>query len=351
MTILRSYMQSRIPPLRHKRRIHVNLFMVLRALGTAAIVSLLMAPAFAEDMPSLRAEVSVNADTVSLKDLVENLPMDMQDRPLFRSPALGENGTIQAFRVTEALRKMGLEKLDLRGRSQVFIIRPVRHITTSDIETAVKQALERRYGVNAGYGAIVFDNSAPTMMVEATKSDAVLVENLSYDARSKRISAQLRIETESMAPLKVTGVYIETVEVPVLNRSVNRNDTIQPSDYTFERRARDTIPGDAALEMKPEGLIARRSLITGSILRSGDVSKPEAVAKGDVVTILYEVPGLMLTMRGRASDAGAKGDVISVQNPQSKKIIQATITGPGQVSVSQAPLNPAKLASATLPKR
>jgi flagellar basal body P-ring formation protein FlgA len=353
MTILRSYLQSRIPPLRQKRHVDLNLFMVLRALGTAAIVSLLMAPAFAQDMPRLRSEVNVHADTISLKDLVENLPQTLQDRPLFRSPALGENGTIQAFRIAESLRKMGIENVDMNGRSQVYIIRPAKHITSSDIETAIKQALERRYGINASFGAIVFDNIAPTLMIETTKPDAVLVENLSYEARSKRVSAQIRMNMDNAAPLRITGIYVETVEVPVLNRSVNRNDAIQPSDYTLERRARDTLPADAALEIKPDGLIARRSLVGGSILRSGDVSKPEAVAKGDVVTILYQTPGLMLTMRGRAVDAGAKGDVISVQNPQSKKIIQGTIIGPGQVSVSQglmqqAANNPAKLASAAL---
>jgi flagella basal body P-ring formation protein FlgA len=55
------------------------------------------------------------------------------------------------------------------------------------------------------------------------------------------------------------------------------------------------------------------------------------------VTIVYEVPGMTISMRGRASDAGALGDTIAVVNPQSKKTLQGQVVAPGKVSVS-APL-------------
>jgi flagella basal body P-ring formation protein FlgA len=46
---------------------------------------------------------------------------------------------------------------------------------------------------------------------------------------------------------------------------------------------------------------------------------------------------MMLTMRAKASDGGARGDTISITNPQSKKALQAVIVGPGRVSVNAAP--------------
>ena len=54
---------------------------------------------------------------------------------------------------------------------------------------------------------------------------------------------------------------------------------------------------------------------------------------GDLVTIVYEAPGLLITLRGKANEAGAMGDVVSVTNPQSKRVLQAKVTGPGRVSV------------------
>jgi flagellar basal body P-ring formation protein FlgA len=64
------------------------------------------------------------------------------------------------------------------------------------------------------------------------------------------------------------------------------------------------------------------------------------------VLIVYETPGLALSLRGKANEAGAVGDVIAVQNLQSKRVLQASIVGPGRVSVSQA--LPGRLAQSTV---
>ena len=45
--------------------------------------------------------------------------------------------------------------------------------------------------------------------------------------------------------------------------------------------------------------------------------------RNETVTINYEVPGIMLTVRGKALEAGADGDVISVLNIQSNRTVQA----------------------------
>jgi flagella basal body P-ring formation protein FlgA len=39
-------------------------------------------------------------------------------------------------------------------------------------------------------------------------------------------------------------------------------------------------------------------------------------------------------MRGKAIDAGSEGDTVSVMNLQSKRTVQGTVVGPGQVSMS-----------------
>ena len=54
------------------------------------------------------------------------------------------------------------------------------------------------------------------------------------------------------------------------------------------------------------------------------------------MTIVYEAPGITLTLRGQAQDSGALGDTINVLNVQSKRAVQGVVSGPGRVTVTAA---------------
>jgi flagella basal body P-ring formation protein FlgA len=62
--------------------------------------------------------------------------------------------------------------------------------------------------------------------------------------------------------------------------------------------------------------------------------KPQLVERSESVTIVYQAPGLMLAVRGKASEGGTEGDMIDVVNLQSKRTIRATVIGRGQVAVT-----------------
>ena len=72
-------------------------------------------------------------------------------------------------------------------------------------------------------------------------------------------------------------------------------------------------------------------------MHDADLTKPAVVQRNDTVTLIYEAPGLTLTLRGQAQDAGALGDTISVINSQSKRIVQGVVSGPGRVTVTPTP--------------
>ena len=56
--------------------------------------------------------------------------------------------------------------------------------------------------------------------------------------------------------MRIGGAAIELVEVGVLNRSLNRGETIQAADLAIERRPREGLPGDlqadAASSRRPD---------------------------------------------------------------------------------------------------
>jgi flagella basal body P-ring formation protein FlgA len=85
------------------------------------------------------------------------------------------------------------------------------------------------------------------------------------------------------------------------------------------------------------GQVAQRPLSAGAVLRSGDVAPPDLVARGDSVAIVFETPGVSLSLRGIANESGRLGASVSVTNAASKKVLQAVVIAPGRVSVGPAP--------------
>jgi flagella basal body P-ring formation protein FlgA len=81
------------------------------------------------------------------------------------------------------------------------------------------------------------------------------------------------------------------------------------------------------------GLAARHDLRPDQPLHSADLMKPEIIARNDTVTIVYQAPGITLTLRGQAQEAGALGDTIKVLNVESKRPVVGVIIAPGRVAV------------------
>ncbi len=302
------------------------------------------APAPVVRRPYLHAELTLSRDLVTFGDLIAGLPAQDAATPAFRAPALGETGTIQVSRVIEAARAGGVIQepgdIDQQGLAQIVVTRAARRITALDIDAAVKAGLAERFGVDGRPFALALDGGAPSLAVEPELTGDVSVTDLSYDPRSRRIQARLAVPGSSalrLKPVRIVGQLVETVEVVVPRRTIARGETLTKADVMLERRPRDGQSVELIADLLGAvDKVARRALLAGAPLRNGDVQREEIVGRGSLVTIVYEGPGLLITMRGKAGEAGAMGDVVSVSNPQSKRVLQGTITGPGRVSVKPA---------------
>jgi flagella basal body P-ring formation protein FlgA len=290
----------------------------------------------------LKPDLTLSRDIVGFGDLITGLSPQDAALPAFRAPALGDTGTIQVARIVDAAVKHGLlrdaQDLDSQGVAQVVVTRAARRITGLDVEAAVKAALLERFGVDGRAFALLLDGGAPSVVVEPELTGDLAALDLNYDARTRRVTGRLTMPGSAatrLKPVRVSGQLVETAEVVVPLRTIARGETLRPSDVTIERRPRDAQFNDVLGEMKAAiGKVAKRTLVAGSVLRSGDVQREEVVGRGDIVTIVYEARGIAISLRGRANEAGAIGDTIAITNIQSKRVLQGTVTGPGRVNVS-----------------
>ena len=81
------------------------------------------------------------------------------------------------------------------------------------------------------------------------------------------------------------------------------------------------------------GLAPRRPLAKGQPIFLADLERPVLVRRGASVTMALAMPGLALTAEGIAMAPAAMGERIRVLNPSSKMLVEAEVTGPGEVRV------------------
>jgi flagella basal body P-ring formation protein FlgA len=77
-----------------------------------------------------------------------------------------------------------------------------------------------------------------------------------------------------------------------------------------------------------------RQLESGAILSLRNVVEPTLIKRGDKVIITTTRPDITIRMSGVAMMNGTKGQLISVKNQSSGRIINATVIEPGLVAVT-----------------
>jgi flagella basal body P-ring formation protein FlgA len=304
---------------------------------SALVVSLLvlgLAPAAAQGPMRLKPAATVAGDIVRIGDLVENAGL-AANTPIFRAPDLGQTGAVSARAVLDAVRPYGLIAVDMRGMSEVSVTRASRTITTEEIEALIVRALTARYNLGRTENLkTMFDRDVRPIHLEASVTADLSLARMSYEPGSRRFDVTFELASGGRSQWRYTGSAVETVEAAVLQRALQKGDIVKASDLVFERRPKNDFSNEpAAVPAEAAGMAARRTVRAGQPLRAADLAKPELVQKNDSVTLHYEVPGIVLTMRGKALDSGAEGDMVSVLNINSKRTIQGMVTGPGRVTV------------------
>ncbi len=100
------------------------------------------------------------------------------------------------------------------------------------------------------------------------------------------------------------------------------------------------FPFSAAALDSPQqvvGMIARRNIAAGQIIRASALEKPREVNQGDYIRVKV-VDGLaLISFEAVAGSSGRIGDTVVVHNPSSGRNFRAVVEGQGQVRVQSSP--------------
>ena len=120
----------------------------------------------------------------------------------------------------------------------------------------------------------------------------------------------------------------------ILTRSLSRGEILTPQHITYQKM-------DLALLRQgyldtPGSILnrqAKRNLAKGAVLLPRLFEMPDWVKRGETVKIQASNPRFQISMNGVALMNGKKGQNIRVRNTRSKRIVQARVTHPGEVTV------------------
>lgn len=210
---------------------------------------------------------------------------------------------------------------------------PTRFVGEREISRRIAEMVKQR---NGGRPVEIHFHGMGNELEVPAATAAFQVEDFAFDTRNGRFYAT--VTSAAPAAIKVSGRAQAVEAIPVLKGRVAAGQVISRGDVEWLQ-----VPANrygAGYIDRVEDLIGqtpRRALSAGIPVRSADIGKPEAITKNSLVTMVVQGPGLTITTTGRAMEAGSVGDVVQVMNLQSKRSIQATVTGMNLVQVITAP--------------
>jgi flagellar basal body P-ring formation protein FlgA len=287
--------------------------------------------------PKLKAQAVVTGDIVRIGDLVENAGI-IATVPIFRAPDLGSTGTVSADSVIEAVRAHALVGLDSGNIAEVVVTHASRTIPAKTIEASIARALSAQYRLGPSKDiAVNFDQELRDIEVEVDTRGEPRVKHIGFNSHSGRFDATLEIPIGNggRSTLRLFGNAEATVEVVTVARPIDRGEILKSADVLIERRPRSQLARDIITDRElAVGFAARNSLRPDRPIHTADLTKPPLIQRNETVMLVYQVPGITLSVRGKASEPGAEGDVISVLNEQSKRTVQGVVVAPGRVLIS-----------------
>lgn len=153
--------------------------------------------------------------------------------------------------------------------------------------------------------------------------------------KAGRMTIGIRCNVEKKWSIFTSAIIKIYQMVVVLSQPIQRGEIFTRQHLAIEKREVSNLRDDFVTQIEQiENKQATRQLNTGTIISPRNLAEPKLIKRGDKVVISTAKPEFSIRMNGIAMMDGAKGQLITVKNQNSGRIINATVIEPGLVSVN-----------------
>ena len=283
---------------------------------------------------TLKENVTVNDDVVRLGDLFEQ-PISMADSPVAQAPLPGQTIVLDNRFLRSLIRAYSLDWAPASKYQRVLVARASQKIDPNQVNQQVKDALRDYLGTDKEV-EIAFDVGDTNLVLPTNVEPTVAVQDVRFDPASQRFAVQLVVPASGPALINrtVAGSVHETVQLPVLARSVAPGEVIQQGDLDWMAVRIDRVAGNAVSDPKQlVGMTARRPLRANQMLRMSDIAMAPSIHRGSMITLMVQTENMTLTAQGRALEDAAIGQPIRVINTMSNKTLTGVVKDPTTVVI------------------
>lgn len=172
-----------------------------------------------------------------------------------------------------------------------------------------------------------------SVVVKASLDDRIRVpacgralDSRAVGANGSTVTVELGCGGPASWTLYVTVQVSRQAEVLVLNRALRAGEPIAAEDVSLRRREvaglNQATLTDVSLAV---GRTARRSLAAGAVVAPEDLQSPRIVKRGQPLTLVGRAGRLEVRADGKALADAGQGDVILVENLNSRRVIRGRV--------------------------
>lgn len=322
--------------------------MVKLGAGLIVMVALCMlAPAaFSSDGSclTLKAESLVEQESVRLSDIAtltgpsENQLKTLGATIVARAPQPGQTRFVGVDYIRIRLKQAGVDtaSVTFKGPPDVRITRQSATLPIQRIQRAVEKAIRSRMPWNnedVAIGEIALDETIQlptgrlTYRIEPSRNE-------DYLGRTN-LALHLFVDGKPVRKVWVNTVISVMADVVTVIRPLGKHAYIERADLSVERRNLKDLSSDTISRIEDAlGSRTTRMIYPQTVLQLTMFASPPLVRRGDVVKITANAGPMIITATGVVKQQGGKGEMVRVENTDSRRIITARVTGPGAVEVN-----------------